>query len=167
MPNKGRRAKTASGMNKQLWQAVSRLSCKTGRDMSHTKLGLKDINALIDWKLDKYLAAKAAKAEGRMQDMITIECRVDFADQDKIPELIKIACSMARTLVANVNLLGPTTKPECVIWSDNFMLPPEKINIYADLIEGGNAQLVYAGAGDTATVTAEESLSDELLAAMK
>ena len=96
-----------------------------------------------------------------MQNMITIECKVDFADKDKIPELTKIACSMARTLIANVSLLGPVTKPECVVFNDDFMRGPEKINIYADLIGQGQA-----ATGDTATVT-EEAPSDELLAAVK
>jgi hypothetical protein len=130
-------------------------------------MSLDEIDNLLDWKLNKYIAAKAAAKEGKMQDMITIECRVDFADPDKIPELLKVACSMARTLVANVQLLGPTCKPECVVWTDNFMSPPTQVNIYSDLIAGGNKQLTDAGAGDTATVTAEEAPSDELLAAMK
>ena len=133
-----------------------------GRDMSHSLMSLEDINALLDWKLNRYVEAKAKAKEGNtMQNMITIECKVDFADKDKIPELTKIACSMARTLVANVSLLGPVTKPECVVFNDDFMSGPEKINIYADLIGQGQA----AG-GATATVT-EEAPSDELLAAMK
>ena len=143
-------------------RAIARLSCKLGRDMNHSQMSLEEINALLDWKLNKYAEAKAKAKEGNtMQNIITIECKMDFADKDKIPELTKIACSMARTLVANVSLLGPVTKPECVVFTDDFMSGPEKINIYADLIGQGQA-----ATGDTATVT-EEAPSDELLAAMK
>ena len=100
-----------------------------------------------------------------MQDQITIELRVDFADKEKIPELTKIACSMARTLVANVQLLGPTCKPECVVFTDNFMSPPQKVDIYADLIGKGKEELAAAA---PATVTvAEDQVSSELLAAMR
>ena len=130
--------------------------------MNHSQMSLEEINALLDWKLNKYAEAKAKAKEGNtMQNIITIECKMDFADKDKIPELTKIACSMARTLVANVSLLGPVTKPECVVFNDDFMSGPEKINIYADLI--GQGQVT---AGATAAVT-EEAPSDELLAAMK
>ncbi len=153
-------------MNKKRWQALSRLSCKLGRDMSMSTMSLEDIDALLDWKLNKYVEAKAAAKEGtKMQTMITIECKVDFADKDKIPELTKIACSMARTLVANVQLLGPTTKPECVVFNDDFMSGPGKVDIYADLIGQGKNQMAAVGSA-TAAVTDEEQPSDELLAAM-
>ena len=101
-----------------------------------------------------------------MQDQITIELRVDFADKDKIPALVNIACSMARTLVANVSLLGPTCKPECVVYTNNFMCPQQQINIYENLIAKGNVELdKVTGEHATAAVTGGE-VSDELLAAM-
>ena len=145
------------------------------RDMNHTIMNLEQIDALLAWKLDKRIAAAAAAKKGiKMQDQITIELRVDFADKDKIPELVKIACSMARTLVANVQLLGPTCKPECVVFTDNFMSGAEKVDIYADLIGAGKEQLaavkardlVFSGAA-TAPVTGEDTVSSELLNAMK
>lgn len=114
-------------------QARSRLTCKLGRDMSMSQMTLEQINALIDWKLDR--------KENKMQDQITIEIRVDFLDKAKIQEVIKIMCSMARTAVANINLLGPQCKPECVIFTDNFMSAPEKIDLYADLIGKGQEEL--------------------------
>ena len=131
-------------------------------------MDLASLDNLLDWKLDRYLARKdraLAQQEAAIQDQITIELRVDFADKGKIPELTKIACSMARTLVANVQLLGPTCKPECVVFTDNFMSPPEQVNIYADLIGKGKEELAAAA---TATVTvAEDQVSSELLAAMR
>lgn len=134
--------------------------------MSMSQMSIEDIDALLNWKLDGYAASKAAVKEGKsMQTMITIECKVDFTDKDKIPELTKIACSMARTLVANVQLLGPTTKPECVVFNDDFMSGPGKVDIYADLIGQGKDQMAAVGKA-TAAVTDEEALSDELLAAM-
>lgn len=126
---------------------------------------LAQLNQLLDWKLDRYLSAKAEATKGtKMQDQITIELRVDFADKDMIPELVKIACSMARTLVANVQLLGPTCQPECVVFTDNFMSPPEKVDLYADLIGKGREELTAAA---TAAVTGEDQVSGELLDAMK
>lgn len=128
-------------------------------------MDLEQIDALINWKLTRHqAAAKAAKEGTQMQDQITIELRVDFADKEKIPELIKLACSMARTLVANVQLLGPTTKPECTVFTDNFIAPPLKIDIFSDLIAKGQAQL--AAAGDTA-LEADQVVSQEMLDAMK
>ena len=131
-------------------------------------MDLASLDNLLDWKLDRYLARKdraVSQQEVVIQDQITIELRVDFADKEKIPELTKIACSMARTLVANVQLLGPTCKPECVVFTDNFMSPPEKLDIYADLIGKGKEELAAAA---TATVTvAEDQVSSELLAAMR
>lgn len=139
-------------------------------------MDLATMDDLIEWKLFKWKAAKEARAKGeKMQDQITIEMRFDFADPDKLPEVRKIACSMARTLVANVQLLGPTCKPECVVFTDNFMNPAEKIDIYADLIGKGKEELAEVAARDaiydpnnTATVTEPaEEISQELLDAMK
>jgi hypothetical protein len=129
---------------------------------------LAQLDSLLNWKLDRYLAACHMAKEGtKMQDQITIEMRVDFADKDKIPELVNIACSMARTLVANVQLLGPACTPECVVYTDNFMSPAQKINIYDNLIAKGNEELdKVTGASATAAVS-DVGVSDELLAAMK
>jgi hypothetical protein len=119
-----------------------KLTCKLGRDMSQTSMTLEQINALIDWKMDR--------KENPMQDQITIEIRVDFLDKEKIQEVIKIMCSIAQTAVANINLLGPQCKPECVIFTDNFMAPPEKIDIYANLIGKGQEELDKIAGGASA-----------------
>lgn len=137
-------------------------------------LDLDGLNSLIEWKLDRYAErVDRAKKGDTMQDQITIELRVDFADKDKVPELIKIACAGARHLVANVMLLGPVCKPECVIFTDNFMSAPQKIDIYSDLIARGEVQLkAIANSGVSGAVTDTVSAdndqpSSELLAAMK
>ena len=62
---------------------------------------------------------------------------------------------MARTLAANIQLLDPVCKPECVVYTDNFMSPPEKINIYQDLIGKGDQELQESA-----------GISSELLAAV-
>jgi hypothetical protein len=149
------------------YEALARLSCKLGRDMSMSKMSLEDINALLKWKLEGYAASKAAVKKGiSMQTMITIECKVDFADKDKMPELTNLACSMATTLEANIQLLGPTTKPEIVVYNDDFMSGPIKIDRWANLIAQGKEQMAAVGTGATAVVTDEEQPSDELLSAM-
>ena len=155
------------------WQSVARLSCRLGRDMSNTSMTLEDVDALLEWKVHGYIAARNAVDEGmKMQDQITIELRVDFADKEKIPELIKIACAAARHMLANVQLLGPACQPECVVFTDNFMSPPVKISNYSDLVGTGRKELeALAGSGVsgavTDPVTGEEGVSSELLAAMK
>jgi len=167
-----------AALGRRKWQTVSNIDLDQYLSHKATKVELSQLDALIDWKLDDYVkrrnTAKAKQENGIMQDQITIELRVDFADKDKIPELTKIACSMARTLVANVQLLGPTCKPECVVFTDNFMSAPQQVDIYADLIGKGKDELsaieakdaVFSGAA-TATVTGEDQVSDELLAALR
>ena len=124
------------------------------------------VETYIDWKVRNYKKAKNA-----MQDTIIIELRVDFQDKEKIPELIKVACAAARHMVANVMLLGPTHKPDCVVITDNFMTAPGKINIYSDLIAKGHDELqAIAAAGVTGVATeavTETEVSSEMLDAMK
>jgi len=134
--------------------------------MSHSRMSLEDIDALLKWKLDDYVASKAAVKGGKMQAIITIECKVDFADKDKIPALTDLACSMATTLEANIQLLSPTTKPEIVVYNDDFMSGPIKVDRWANLIAQGKGQMAAVGGEVTAAVTDEEQPSDELLAAM-
>jgi len=120
-----------------------------------TSLDIAGLNNLIEWKIYRWAEHRDKAKEGtEMQDQITIECRMDFKDKDKIPEVIKLACSMARTLAANIQLLDPVCKPECVVYTDNFMSPPEKINIYQDLIGKGDQELQESA-----------GISSELLAA--
>lgn len=140
-------------------------------------MDLEQIDTLLNWKLDGYINARHMAKEGsKMQDQITIELRVDFADKEKIPELIKIACAAARHMVANVQLLQPVTKPQCVVFTDNFMSPPESIDIFGDMIGAGQAQLkAIADSGVSGAVTAEVTAaedaagapSQEMLDAMK
>lgn len=64
-------------------------------------------------------------------------------------------------------LLGPTCKPECVIFTDNFMSASQKLDIYSDLIGKGQKELAAAAAGVTGAVTTETEVSSEMLDAMK
>jgi hypothetical protein len=131
----------------------------------------KDLDTIISWRLDKYLARKKRVLEGHMQDQITIELRVDFADKDKIPELIKIACAAARHMVACVQVLQPVHRPECVVFTDNFMSAPEKIDIYADLIAAGQEEmkrLADSGVTGHGNIASDaDAPSSELLEAIK
>ena len=147
-------------------QAYFKLRCVTGNRMSRMpRLAPEDINRLIEWKLAR------AKKGNKMQEQWTIELRADFADKEKIPEITKIFCAAARHMMANVMLLGPSCKPECVIFTDNFMSAPDKIDIYSDLIAKGQAELkAIADGGVTGNGNNEEAStepSSELLAAMK
>ena len=134
---------TASWAERYL--ARCRLSCKLGRDMAQSSMTLEQMDALLKWKIDDYQAARKAAEEGHVQDRITIEIQVDFADKGKISEIIKAACGMGRNLLAQVRLLGPACEPTAVVFTDNFMAPAEKIDIFADLIEEGNKQNAELG----------------------
>lgn len=120
-----------------------------------THMGLDDLNALLEWKLDR--AVRNTK-EGKMEDTITIEMKVDFGSKDVMPQLIGIACSMARTLKANVDLLGPVTKAQCVVFTDSHFAPPQKIDIYADLIGKGQEELNRIAARDDVYAPSAEML---------
>lgn len=111
------------------------------RDGYHKQLNLECLDKLIEWKIYRWAEARDKVRNGQMQDQVTIECQMDFTDKDKMQEVIKLACSTARTLAANIQLLDPVCKPQCVVYTDNFMSPPEKINIYQDLIGKGNEEL--------------------------
>src|ERR1700730_10097979 len=89
----------------------------------------------------------------KMRQGITIELGVDFIDKEKFPELIKIACALAVTLKANAQLLTPTCKPECMVFTDDFMAPPKKIDMYENLVAKGQAQITAVGGEVTAEVT--------------
>lgn len=131
-------------------------------------MNMDGLDALIEWKLDGYMARKQRAKEGKVQEQWTIEIRADFQDKDKIPQITEIVCAAARHLVANVVLLGPTCKPECVIFTDNFMSASQKIDIYSDLIGKGQKELAAAGiTGAVTTETEADKVSDELLAALK
>lgn len=139
---------------------VACLSCIMARDMSHTGMTLEQLDELLSWQLENRKIARS-----KMQDQITIELRVDFKDKDKIPELIKVACAVARHLVANVMLLGPTCKPDCVVFTDNFMSPPEKIDIYQDLIAKGQSE--FRTIADNQPQDDNDTPSDEMLRALR
>jgi hypothetical protein len=121
--------------------------------MNHS---LANLDVLIDWKIYRVTELRQKVKEGKqMQDQVTIECRFDFIDKGKVPEVQKLACAMARTLAANIQLLDPVCKPEVIVYTDDFMSPPQKVNMYDDLIGKGNTELQEAA-----------GISSELLSAV-
>jgi hypothetical protein len=123
-------------------------------------VSLEDVDALIDWKLHRRMEGTT------MRQGITIELGVDFIDKEKFPELVKIACGLAVTLKANAQLLTPTCKPECMVFTDDFMAPPKKIDMYENLVEKGQQEMAAVG-GDDVTGEVTTPIDADLLKALK
>lgn len=133
------------------------------------------LDQIIDWKMkgppfgiglnksDPMWARvrEALTEEQKMQRQFTIELRVDYADEEK-NEAMRVACTAAaRSMLATAFLLADQTKPQVVIFSDDFFHGHEQIQLLEDTHAKGAAQLASAGDQDTGTV------SSELMAAMR
>ena len=162
-----------------IYQARARLSLALGRDMAGSNMTIEQMDNLIDWTLFKWRDAKASNARGEtMQDEVVIELRADFGgDKEKTDALVRIACSMARTMITNAVMLGALPKNvHAVVRSGDFFASPKEINHFDDLIAKGQEALdkVFQGAADEALTgatqrkaPAEEMIDQELLDAVK
>lgn len=94
-----------------------------------------------------------------MQRQITIEVRVDFADNDKNAEIRTTAQQCALRLLATCNLIADNPKATRIaIWSDDFYSGHEEIALLEDVL--GDVTK------DTINQTGDEP-SAELLNALK
>lgn len=94
-----------------------------------------------------------------MQRQFTVELRVDFADQDKLPELKQVLQQCARHAFATAQLLSDNPKTtQVAIFSDDFFSGHEEIKLLDDTIQQGLDAI-----GET---SGSESLSSELVGAM-
>jgi hypothetical protein len=128
--------------------------------LSKLLLDLDGLDKLIEWKVYQYLGHKEAIERGEpvMQVQVTIELRCDFEDKDKVAVLIEAAQTSARHMLATASLLSDKTKPQIVVFTDDFFSGHKDIPLFADKIAQGE-KLLESGQ-DTA-------VSDEMLAAMK
>lgn len=94
-----------------------------------------------------------------MQRQFTIELRVDFADQEKLPSLKQVLQQCARHAFATAQLLSDNPKTtQVAIFSDDFFSGHEEIKLLDDVIQNGLDAI-----GET---SGTETLSSELVGAM-
>ncbi len=94
-----------------------------------------------------------------MQRQFTIELRVDFADQEKLPSLQQVLQQGARHAFATAQLLSDNPKTtQVAIFSDDFFSGHEEIKLLDDTIQQGLDAI-----GET---SGDEVLSSELVGAM-
>lgn len=73
-----------------------------------------------------------------MQRQFTIELRVDFEDQDKLPVLTSILQQAARHAFATAQLISDNQKTtQIAIFSDDFFSGHEEISLLEDTIQQG------------------------------
>jgi hypothetical protein len=157
-------------------QAVARLGLALGREMTDTRMTIEQMDGLIDWTLFKWREAKSSNERGEtMQDEIVIELRADFGgDKEKTDAMVRVACSMARTMKTNAVMLGALPRNvHAIVRSGDFFASPKEIGLYDDLIAKGQEALdaVFQGAADEAlgkpTQRQDEIIDQELLDAVK
>lgn len=95
-----------------------------------------------------------------MQRQFTIELRVDFADTEKLGPLKQVLQQAARHAYATAMLISDNPKAtQIAIFSDDFFSGKEEIKLLDDVIQ--------QGLDETGHATAADSVSDELMAALK
>jgi len=123
------------------------------------------LDKLIEWKLrsPRHLRKSrklSAILEGdHMQRQITIELRVDYADNDKNETMRVAVAQAARHVYATAVLLADGIKPQVVAFSDDFFTGHEEIKLLDDVIQHGIDETDMQGT--------EEQVSPDLMAAMK
>lgn len=117
------------------------------------------------------LDASLNRRDGTMaQQLFTIECRVDFRDESKIPLFKTLIQQAARLVITQAGLLGDGVKPEVVIYSHDYFKGHQDIALFDDDISKGGLAITEAGnlLTDSAPASAppEQEISPELIAAL-
>jgi hypothetical protein len=103
-----------------------------------------DRQELIEWKMAAHGGAAAVykldtiTRGAHMQRQFTIELRVDFADQEKLPALKQVLQQAARHAFATAQLISDNPKStQIAIFSDDFFSGHEEIKLLDDVIQQG------------------------------
>lgn len=121
-------------------------------------------NAKIEWCAGRMAVLRAYHLDtitrgAHMQRQFTVELRVDFADQEKLPSLKQVLQQCARHAFATAQLLSDNPKTtQVAIFSDDFFSGHEEIKLLDDVIQDGLDAI-----GET---SGTETLSSELVGAM-
>jgi hypothetical protein len=102
------------------------------------------LNRLIAWKSESisvlriYRLSTNITKGSTMQRQFTVELRVDFADQEKLPVLKKVLQQAARHAFATAQLISDNPKAtQIAIFSDDFFTGHEEIKLLDDVIQQG------------------------------
>lgn len=126
------------------------------------------VDKWIEWRAGSIAVLKHYKLDtitrgAHMQRQFTVELRVDFADQDKLPSLKQVLQQCARHAFATAQLLSDNPKTtQVAIFSDDFFSGHEEIKLLEDVIQSG-LDAIGESSGSEA---APEGLSSELVGAM-
>jgi hypothetical protein len=71
------------------------------------------------------------------QVLFTIEARVDFRDESKIPLFKQLMQQAARLVLTQAGLLGDAVKPEVVVYSHDYFKGHQDIAMFDDDIMHG------------------------------
>lgn len=118
----------------------------------------------IDWCAGRMAVLRHYKLDtitrgAHMQRQFTVELRVDFADQEKLPALKQVLQQCARHAFATAQLLSDNPKTtQVAIFSDDFFSGHEEIKLLDDVIQDGLDAI-----GEP---SGTETLSSELVGAM-
>jgi hypothetical protein len=111
-----------------------------------------------------------------MQRLYTIEVRVDFRDESKLPVMKKAIQQAARHVYSQAGLLGDAVKPNVIVFSHDFYNGHQDIALLEDSVlsgeqaitEAGNSALSAPPAENAMPIAADDApISAELLAALK
>lgn len=123
-----------------------------------------ELDAIIEWKAGSMAVLRHYKLDtitrgAHMQRQYTIELRVDFADQDKLPALKEVLQQAARHAFATAQLISDNPKTtQVAIFSDDFFGGHSEIKLMEDVIAQG-LNSINEDSGS-------EQLSSELIGAM-
>lgn len=111
-----------------------------------------------------------------MQRIFTIECRVDFRDEDKLPLFKQICQQAAHTVYAQAGFLGDGVKPEIIVHSHDFYIGHQDIALFDENVINGVKAISEVPVQPTTNSAAgtpangepvQEGYSEELMRALK
>lgn len=100
-----------------------------------------------------------------MQRLFTIEIRIDFRDESKLPVMQKAIQQAARMVYSQAGLLGDAIKPEIVIYGHDFFKGHIDIPLFDDDVALGAKAITEAG--NSALTAGEATLTTGEAAGMK
>lgn len=95
-----------------------------------------------------------------MQRQFTIELRVDYADNEKNEAMRTAVAAAGRHVYATAELLSDGVKPQIAIYSDDFYVGREQIELLHDVVQQGLEST-------KGIATTEEGVSSELMEAVR
>lgn len=147
---------------------TQRLRAALSRGMSYSEIeafaGPDDqLGQLIDWKAGgiavlKYYKLDTISRGAHMQRQLTMELRVDFADQEKLPAIQQAFQQAARHVLATARLISDNPKStQIAIYSEDFFSGHQEIALLDDVIQQGL---------DATSNDESQGISSELMGAM-